>query len=220
MIRLFLLPLVFFSIQGATKPILSFNGFKWGTHISSIKKAHKSYRELGLETDFGGYFLSYDFEKLNGKSEYLGEYPLDSKTFYFKENCQNDRAKCFLNTGIYTLANPTNIDLNKLINKYKSIYTYIGATEQPYSYKLDGIRDLPVIKERYVFDGTYGGVVLIEVNTPNRDDKAFTTGTKYQKGVVDTVLIKYLEREEGSHYITEVKELMRNTKSINKVNDF
>lgn len=218
--RLFILPLVFFSIQGATKPIVSFNGFKWDTHISTIKKAHKSYQELGLERDFRGYFLSYDFDKLKGESEYLGDYPLKSKTFYFKDNCKNDTAKCFLNTGIYTLANPANIDLNKLINKYKSVYKYIGATEQPHSYKLAGVKHLPGRKDRYVFEGDYGGAVIIETLTPDRDDTDILTSKKYYKGVIEDIYIKYLDRNTGLPHLKSLKKLLRNTKSINKVNDF
>lgn len=218
--RFLIILFVLFPLLAHAKPILSFNGFKWDTHISSIKKAHKSHRDLGLETDFGGHFLSYDFEETNGKGEYLGEYPLKRKTFYFKDECPKDVTKCLLTGGIYTLKNPENIDLNKLINKYKSAYTYIGATEQPYNYKLDGTRDLSGIKDRYVFDGTYGGVVLIEVITPSRDGRAFSIGKEYHKGIVEDVSIRYLERENGSHYIVELKELQRNTQSINKVNDF
>jgi len=217
---LLLLPLLLVSMQGVTKPIVSFNGFKWDTHVSTIKKAHKAYRDLGIESHMFRYILSYNFKKLNGQSEYLGEYPLESKAFYFKDGCENDRAKCLLNQGIYTLANPANIDLNKLINQYKATYTYVGATVQPYSFRLDGMRDLPAKKDRYVFEGNYGGAILIETLTPSRDDRSIILGRDYHKDVVQDVDIKYLNRENGQPHINRVKELLRNTKSVNKVNDF
>ncbi|MDC9563385.1 MULTISPECIES: hypothetical protein [unclassified Pseudoalteromonas] len=220
MSRFIIILFVLFPLLAHAKPILSFNGFKWDTHISTIKKAHKSHRDLGLETDFRGYFLSYDFEDTNGKGEYLGEYPLKRKTFYFKDGCKNDLAKCLLETGIYTLANPANVDLYELFSQYEAVYTYIGATVQPHNYRLDGMRDLPAKKNRYVFEGNYGGAVIIETLTPSRDDRSIIVRRDYYKGVVQQVTIKYLNRENGLPHIKSVKKLLRNTKSINKVNDF
>lgn len=221
--RLFFVVLCFFSAFLSAKPVISFNDFKWDTHVSDISKAHKAYRELGLELDyFKESFLMYDFSRLknSNRAELLGNYPLESKTFYFKNKCKEDSKECLLTSGTYTLANPESIDLNELINKYKAIYTYVGVTTQSHYYSVDGVSGLHANKVRYIFVGNYGGTVLIELIIPEHSYDAILTDDVYVEGVPHTIDIRYLNRELGKPYIEEYKKLIKNTKSIQKVNKF
>ncbi len=207
---------MFFSALVNAKPIISFNGFKWGTNLTEIRKAHKAHQELGVERPFFMGFLLYDFTHLKNseRAEFLGDYPLESKTFYFHAGCEKTD-ECLLNSGTYTLANPSSVDVNELINKYKGIYNYIGATREKYNGESFDLHATQVIIKRYIFQGNYGGAVLIEV-----DHKSRITMGEIGKASVSKINIRYLNRDRGVPYVEEYNKLLKNTESIKKVNDF
>lgn len=207
---------MFFSALVNAKPIISFNGFKWGTNLTEIRKAHKAHQELGVEQPFFMGFILYDFKRFKDskRAEYLGDYPLESKVFYFNEGCE-EMDECFLISGAYTLANPSSVDVNELINKYKGTYNYIGATREKLNSKKFDLHATQVIIKRYIFQGNYGGAVFIEV-----DHKSRVTGGEIGKASVSQINVRYVNREIGVPYVEEYNKLLKNTESIKKVNDF